>query len=174
MDMNKNPQKKKQKQKQEQKKQGKQKDAFKGLKAKDRCGGGHAPSHVYLQVVGAGSRDSGASLYVFSDFNRYLFNCGEGTQRLMHEYKLKASHLDNIFITRMKWDNIGGLSGMILTLKDIGVPECVLSGPPQLDKFTDAIKVFSGALESIKLSVRPYTEKTYTDQTMSVDQVPVF
>lgn len=23
-------------------------------------------------------------------------------------------------------------SGMILTLKDIGVPECVLSGPPQL------------------------------------------
>lgn len=31
----------------------------------------HGPSTVYLQVVGAGSRDNAASLYVFSEFNRY-------------------------------------------------------------------------------------------------------
>ena len=33
--------------------------------------GAHGPSTVYLQVVGAGSRDNAASLYVFSDYNRY-------------------------------------------------------------------------------------------------------
>lgn len=73
------------------------------------------------------------------------------------------------------------LPGMILTLKDTGVPECVLSGPPQLvrtrisghklykffvfyptwpkvsvgsvlkDKYLNAIKSFSGPLEEIKL-----------------------
>lgn len=30
----------------------------------------HGPSTVYLQVVGAGSRDNAASLYVFSEYNR--------------------------------------------------------------------------------------------------------
>ncbi|CAG02228.1 unnamed protein product, partial [Tetraodon nigroviridis] len=134
----------------------------------------NGPSTVYLQVLGAGSRDNPASVYVFSEFNRYLFNCGEGTQRLMQEHKLKATHLDNIFVTRMNWQNVGGLSGMILTLKDIGVPECVLSGPPQLENFLNAIKSFSGPLEDIKLSVRPYAAEPYTDSTMTVQQVPIF
>lgn len=69
-------------------------------------------------------------------------------------------------------------AGMILTLKDTGVPECVLSGPPQLvsgwiapyvsaevrycktlhplsvlsqENYLNAIKSFSGPLEEIKL-----------------------
>ncbi|XP_041854333.1 zinc phosphodiesterase ELAC protein 2 isoform X3 [Melanotaenia boesemani] len=63
---------------------------------------------------------------------------------------------------------------MILTLKDTGVPECVLSGPPQLENYLNAIKSFSGPLEDIKLSVRPYTEETYKDETMTVFQVPIF
>uniref|UniRef100_A0A3B3SZR5 Zinc phosphodiesterase ELAC protein 2 n=1 Tax=Paramormyrops kingsleyae TaxID=1676925 RepID=A0A3B3SZR5_9TELE len=134
----------------------------------------HGASTVYIQVVGTGSRDNGPSLYVFSEYNRYLFNCGEGTQRLMHEHKLKASRLDNIFLTRMSYDNVGGLCGMILTLKDTGVPECVLSGPPQLEKYLSAIRVFSGPLNEIKLAVRPYTEPQYSDETMSVTQVPIF
>ncbi|XP_075942704.1 zinc phosphodiesterase ELAC protein 2 isoform X1 [Anarhichas minor] len=134
----------------------------------------HGPSTVYVQVVGAGSRDNAASLYVFSEYNRYLFNCGEGTQRLMQEHKLKAARLDNILLTRLSWDNVGGLSGMILTLKDTGVPECVLSGPPQLRNYLHAIKSFSGPLNEIKLSVRPYTEETYSDETMTIYQVPIF
>uniref|UniRef100_A0AAR2KNX3 Zinc phosphodiesterase ELAC protein 2 n=1 Tax=Pygocentrus nattereri TaxID=42514 RepID=A0AAR2KNX3_PYGNA len=132
------------------------------------------PSTVHAQAVSAGSRESGSALYVFSEYNRYLFNCGEGTQRLMQEHKLKAARLDNIFLTRMSWETVGGLSGMILTLKDTGVPECVLSGPPQLEKYLNAIKVFSGPLEDIKLSVRPYTDSVYKDDTMTVTQVPIF
>lgn len=155
----------------------KQKEPLRKVKTKEsrmRRGDLHGPSTVYLQVVGAGSRDSPASLYVFSEYNRYLFNCGEGTQRLMQEHKLKAARLDNIFLTRLSWKNVGGLSGMILTLKDTGVPECVLSGPPQLENYLSAIKSFSGPLEDIKLSVRPYTEETYSDDTMTVYQVPIF
>ncbi|XP_070779403.1 zinc phosphodiesterase ELAC protein 2 [Enoplosus armatus] len=158
-------------------KKAKQKEPLRRVKIKEsrsKRGDVHGPSTVYLQVVGAGSRDNAASLYVFSEYNRYLFNCGEGTQRLMQEHKLKAARLDNIFLTRLSWQNVGGLSGMILTLKDTGVPECVLSGPPQLENYLSAIKSFSGPLEDIKLSVRPYTEETYTDDTMTVYQVPIF
>ncbi|XP_071384711.1 zinc phosphodiesterase ELAC protein 2 isoform X4 [Centroberyx affinis] len=158
-------------------KKAKQKEPLRRVKAKENRQKRlevHGPSTVYLQVVGAGSRDNAASLYVFSEYNRYLFNCGEGTQRLMQEHKLKAARLDNIFLTRVSWENVGGLSGMILTLKDTGVPECVLSGPPNLENYLNAIKVFSGPLEDIKLSVRPYTEETYADDTMAVYQVPIF
>ncbi|XP_014857955.1 PREDICTED: zinc phosphodiesterase ELAC protein 2 [Poecilia mexicana] len=154
-----------------------QKEPLRRLKTKesrDKRGDVHGPSNVYVQVVGAGSRDSNASLYVFSEYNRYLFNCGEGTQRLMQEHKLKAARLDNIFLTRLSWENVGGLSGMILTLKETGVPECVLSGPPQLKNYLHAIKSFSGPLEAIKLSVRPYTEEMHKDETMTVYQVPIF
>uniref|UniRef100_A0A8C1LJF1 Zinc phosphodiesterase ELAC protein 2 n=1 Tax=Cyprinus carpio TaxID=7962 RepID=A0A8C1LJF1_CYPCA len=151
-------------------------DTLRRVKVKEnrRQGELNGPSSVYVQVVGAGSRDSGASLYVFSEYNRYLFNCGEGTQRLMQEHKMKIARLDNIFLTRMSWETVGGLSGMILTLKDTGVPQCVLSGPPQLEKYLQAIRVFSGQLEDIKLAVRPYTEPQYKDDTMTVSQVPLF
>ncbi|XP_053150173.1 zinc phosphodiesterase ELAC protein 2 isoform X2 [Hemicordylus capensis] len=128
---------------------------------------------VFVQVVAAGTRDAGAAVYVFSEFNRYLFNCGEGVQRLMQEHKLKVARLDNIFLTRMHWANVGGLSGMILTLQETGVPKCVLSGPPQLKNYLEAIKVFSGRLKGIDLAVRPHSEPEYQDETMTVYQVPL-
>lgn len=119
----------------------KQKEPLRRVKTKEKRRDVHGPSTVYLQVVGAGSRDNSASIYVFSEYNRYvmllslkpalqksfwrhfgrhlyccmnilkmyltcknackidrlvtgppfccryLFNCGEGTQRLMQEHK---------------------------------------------------------------------------------------
>ncbi|EHB11816.1 Zinc phosphodiesterase ELAC protein 2 [Heterocephalus glaber] len=88
------------------------KDPLRHLRTREKRGassGTRSPNTVYLQVVAAGDRDSGAALYVFSEYNRYLFNCGEGIQRLMQEHKLKVARLDNIFLTRMHWCNVGGL-----------------------------------------------------------------
>uniref|UniRef100_A0A8D1BFW7 Zinc phosphodiesterase ELAC protein 2 n=1 Tax=Sus scrofa TaxID=9823 RepID=A0A8D1BFW7_PIG len=87
--------------------------------------------------------------------------------------QLKVSRLDNIFLTRMHWANVGGLCGMILTLKETGLPKCVLSGPPQLEKYLDAIKIFSGPLKGIDLAVRPHSAPEYKDETMTVSQVPI-
>uniref|UniRef100_A0AC11BTC8 ElaC ribonuclease Z 2 n=1 Tax=Ovis aries TaxID=9940 RepID=A0AC11BTC8_SHEEP len=152
------------------------KDPLRHLRTREKRGpswGPGGPNTVYLQVVAAGGRDAGAALYVFSEFNRYLFNCGEGIQRLMQEHKLKVSRLDNIFLTRMHWSNVGGLCGMILTLKETGVPKCVLSGPPQLEKYLEAIKIFSGPLKGIDLAVRPHSAPEYKDETMTVFQIPI-
>ncbi|XP_054391445.1 zinc phosphodiesterase ELAC protein 2 isoform X2 [Pongo abelii] len=152
------------------------KDPLRHLRTREKrgpSGSSCGPNTVYLQVVAAGSRDSGAALYVFSEFNRYLFNCGEGVQRLMQEHKLKVARLDNIFLTRMHWSNVGGLSGMILTLKETGLPKCVLSGPPQLEKYLEAIKIFSGPLKGIEMAVRPHSAPEYKDETMTVYQIPI-
>lgn len=63
---------------------------------------------------------------------RYLFNCGEGTQRLANEHKTKIARLEHIFMTQTKWEHIGGLPGLSLTVQDAGVPELTLHGPPGL------------------------------------------
>lgn len=62
---------------------------------------------------------------------------------------------------------------MILTLKETGLPKCVLSGPPQLEKYLEAIKIFSGPLKGIELAVRPHSAPEYKDETMTVYQVPI-
>ncbi|XP_026376809.2 zinc phosphodiesterase ELAC protein 2 [Ursus arctos] len=153
------------------------KDPLRHLRTREKRGASWepgGPNTVYLQVVAAGGRDVGAALYVFSEYNRYLFNCGEGVQRLMQEHKLKVARLDNIFLTRMHWCNVGGLCGMILTLKETGLPKCVLSGPPQLEKYLEAIKIFSGPLKGIDLAVRPHSAPEYKDETMTVFQIPIY
>ncbi|KAM4761599.1 zinc phosphodiesterase ELAC protein 2 [Cyanocitta cristata] len=131
------------------------------------------PNTVYVQVVAAGSRDAGAAVYVFSEFNRYLFNCGEGTQRAMQEHKLKISHLDSIFLSRVSWANVGGLPGMILTLKAIGLQRCVFLGPPKLQNYLKAIRLFPGPLKRMDLAVQLHTEPEYKDETMTVCQIPL-
>ncbi|NXL33909.1 RNZ2 protein, partial [Glaucidium brasilianum] len=131
------------------------------------------PNTVYVQVVAAGSRDAGAAVYVFSEFNRYLFNCGEGTQRAMQEHKLKISHLDSIFLSRVAWANVGGLPGMILTLKAMGLQRCVFLGPPKLQNYLKAIRLFPGPLKRMDLAVQLHTEPEYKDETMTVYQIPL-
>ena len=64
--------------------------------------------------------------------DRYLFNCGEGSQRLAHEHRFKIAKLEHIFITSTSWNNIGGLPGVALTIQDVGIPKISLHGPPGL------------------------------------------
>ncbi len=108
-------------------------------------------SQCYLQFVGSGAKGAPKSLYLFTDKNRYnllkysfrwrknylfklqlyryIFNVGEGTQRLAHEHKVKITRLEHVFITYPIWENIGGLPGMSLTLQECGVPDLTLHGP---------------------------------------------
>ncbi|NXP55944.1 RNZ2 protein, partial [Heliornis fulica] len=104
---------------------------------------------------------------------RYLFNCGEGTQRAMQEHKLKISHLDSIFLSRVAWANVGGLPGMILTLKAMGLQRCVFLGPPKLQNYLKAIRLFPGPLKRMDLAVQLHTEPEYKDETMTVHQIPL-
>lgn len=77
------------------------------------------------------SRVQHTTLLLFFCF-RYLFNCGEGTQRLAHEHKMRLAKLDSIFITQPVWENLGGLPGLALTIQDVGVPQVTLHGPEGL------------------------------------------
>lgn len=46
---------------------------------------------VNIQVLGIGVADASPSVVLNVDNKRYLFNCGEGTQRLCNEYKVMGT-----------------------------------------------------------------------------------
>lgn len=100
------------------------------------------PGSVNLQVLGAGANGSPSAVYLFTDQSRYLFNCGEGTQRLAHEHKTRLSRLEQIFVTRNTWTSVGGLPGLALTIQDAGVRNVGLYGPPHLDTMLQSMRRF--------------------------------
>ncbi|KAJ2784903.1 hypothetical protein H4R18_000828 [Coemansia javaensis] len=86
-----------------------------------------------VQVVKPSTHATGStSLLVHFASGRYLFNCGEGTQRLCFENTLRISKLTAVFLTRVDWENMGGLPGMLLTLADAGMKNLTVCGGPNL------------------------------------------
>ncbi|XP_055386700.1 ribonuclease Z, mitochondrial [Condylostylus longicornis] len=133
----------------------------------------YIPGTVNLQVLGNGSSSAPAVVYLFTDQNRYLFNCGEGTQRLAHEHKTKLSRLEHIFMTRTSWDRLGGLPGLTLTVQDSGVPNLTLHGPPGLDEIFRGMERFV-VLKDLKVSTVNYENGgDFEDQVMTVKCIPL-
>jgi ribonuclease Z len=133
----------------------------------------YSPGKVALQVLGTGAEGAPRSLYVFSDQSRYLFNCGEGTQRLAHEHKMKLAKLEHIFITQPTWANLGGLPGAALTIQDVGVPEITLHGPEGLQEIFIATHRFI-VIKDLEIRVVQCNEDTnFEDNVMKVKYVPI-
>ncbi|CAH0564098.1 unnamed protein product [Brassicogethes aeneus] len=131
----------------------------------------YVPGRVTLQVLGTGAKGAPRALYVFSDQSRYLFNCGEGTQRLAHEHKMKLAKLEHIFVTQPVWKNIGGLPGTALTIQDVGVPQITLHGPKGLEEIFAATKRFV-VIRDLKIKMAECTEhSTFEDNVMVVKYV---
>lgn len=70
-------------------------------------------SVVLSVVLGVDCVDSSPALLLVCDDRRYLFDCGEGTQRLSGEYKQRMTKLEHVFLTRVAWPAIGGLPGVL-------------------------------------------------------------
>lgn len=105
---------------------------------------------------------------------RYLFNCGEGTQRLAHEHKTKLTRLEHIFITQRSWKSIGGLPGLSLTVQDAGVSNITLHGPEKLSDVFRAMRKFV-ILKHLKVDVRDCNINSfYEDMVLKVFYLPLW
>ena len=129
----------------------------------------------HLQVLGVGSSEVSPSVTLFTDSQRYLFNCSENTQRVCSEHKVRLGKLQNVFFTRLNWQNVGGLPGLAMTLRDMGTPFLRLHGPESLAEFDEAL----GSVlrkENVKLEIcRQLTGyppvPTYRDENINVVSV---
>ncbi|XP_020801010.1 ribonuclease Z, mitochondrial [Drosophila serrata] len=131
------------------------------------------PGSVNLQILGAGANGAPAAVYLFTDQARYLFNCGEGTQRLAHEHKTRLSRLEQIFVTRNTWATVGGLPGLALTIQDAGVRNVGLHGPPHLATMLQSMRRFV-VLKNLQMQTIDCSEGgCFEDSILKVDSLPL-
>ncbi|KAJ3322396.1 Zinc phosphodiesterase ELAC protein 2 [Boothiomyces sp. JEL0866] len=95
-----------------------------------------------LQIISTRNGSSRPSLYLSFDSAKYIFNAGEGTQRSCNEHQIKLSKLKAIFLSKIKWDSVGGLPGLIFTIADVNVPQVDIIGPKFLTHFLAGTRRF--------------------------------
>ncbi|XP_067209587.1 ribonuclease Z, mitochondrial isoform X3 [Linepithema humile] len=129
--------------------------------------------NVSLQILGTGARGTPKCVYLAAGNTRYIFNCGEGSQRLANEHKSKLVKLEHVFVTSASWDNLGGIPGMLLTIQDVGVPKVHVHGPKGTVDIFDAIKKFV-LLQALKIHEAKCDEsEPYSDGAMTVTYVSI-
>lgn len=126
-----------------------------------------------MQILGSGAYGAPRCVYLTAGHISYIFNCGEGTQRLAYEHKYKLIKLEHIFVTSTSWNNIGGMPGMLLTIQEAGVPKINIHAPKGTVEIFDAVKKFV-MLQALKIHEAKCDElEPYTDSVMSVSYVPI-
>jgi ribonuclease Z len=58
------------------------------------------------------------------------------------ETKTKLSRIDQIFLTELNWNSLGGLPGLILTIADVGDIKLGIAAPKGLLNFLSATRSF--------------------------------
>ncbi|KAL9541305.1 hypothetical protein PS6_010359 [Mucor atramentarius] len=129
---------------------------------------------AYIQIVGQNSPEGPPSLVLHYDSQRYLINCREGTQRLCVQEKVRLAKLSNVFLTRVNWDCIGGLTGMLLTLTDAGVRNVDIHGGKNLSHFVAATRQFVYRTNAT-VNVHEFsdTSKPFSDKNLTMTPVVV-
>lgn len=130
------------------------------------------PSLVSVGVLGNGGLGAPSGIFITTDHHTYLFNCGEGTQRLAQEHGWRLAKCSNVFITHATWQKVGGLCGFGLTLQSIGVPRLSLHGSRKLIPLFDHTAPF-GVNSDLTISQANKTNDPYVDTCMRVDYIPV-
>ncbi|GJJ73180.1 ribonuclease Z [Entomortierella parvispora] len=129
----------------------------------------------YIQILSAGTADCPPSVVIHFDSQRYLINCGEGTQRLCIESKMRFSKLKTVLLTRTHWDVMGGLPGMLLTLSDAGIRNIKVMGAENLTHALVSTRPFvyrdNMELETIEFNQE---STTFKDEVLRITPVPVY
>ena len=134
-------------------------------------------ANCHLQVLGTGGGELKPCLFLFTDTKRYMFNCVENVQRFSNEYRVRQSKLQHLFITRMTWDNVGGLPGLSLYFAnffDALKSQLQLHGPESLSDFVHCSR-FHVSPDKFRLEVGTlfgtvggYRLPVYCDENLTV------
>lgn len=135
------------------------------------------PSSIILEVLSNGTTHLRPCVLIRTPLNVYLFNCPEGTARFLADLRLRINNVNDIFLTRATWDEIGGMCGVLLG-KEQGSSVTRLHGATDVRQFFEymrpfadpdlpAARYFSEAVE------RPLSLGSYSDAALTVHYLPV-
>lgn len=105
-------------------------------------------------------------------FDRNLFNCGEGTFRLLHARGHRFRCLSNVFCTRNHWERVGGIPSVARAFFDRNKLFPTFHGPPQLNKCLHKFAELTDLDPELAVTDKQFNSKSYfEDRYMQVDSV---
>lgn len=66
--------------------------------------------------------------------SRHLYNCGEGTFRLLYARAHRFRFVSNVFCTSNRWERVGGIPSLARAVFDRTSAFPTFHGPPQIEK----------------------------------------
>ncbi|TKY89791.1 hypothetical protein EX895_001088 [Sporisorium graminicola] len=148
-----------------------------------------------LRVLHVPSSDTNVLPPVILQFgaDRYLFNVGEGTSRSSTQRKANLSRVSNIFVSRVGWEAIGGLPGVLMSMADGQRATESLHGPDGLRYALATMRTYakrdimklvineipahigpSNTANKSTASAETNTEPFFTDDNLAVHAVLLF
>uniref|UniRef100_A0A915HM66 ribonuclease Z n=1 Tax=Romanomermis culicivorax TaxID=13658 RepID=A0A915HM66_ROMCU len=116
----------------------------------------------------------GKCIFLCSDWGRYLFNCPESTGRIMRLVpNFKIGRLQDVFITRQTWHNVGGIPGLGLTLKQAGVKKLTVHGFDSVATIFKATNCIYDGVPPVEIVQNHYTVDKFEDESICVKYVPL-
>lgn len=96
-----------------------------------------------------------------------MFNCGEGTFRLMYARGFKFKFITNIFCTRSDWDCVGGVPSLARAVYDRCSQFPTLHGPPELESCIDKFAFVTDLDPKIAVNEHSFNKENFHDDINS-------
>ncbi|KAN0038133.1 hypothetical protein ACTA71_000305 [Dictyostelium dimigraforme] len=126
----------------------------------------------FLEITGENG-DTPTTSYLFSDSDRYFFDCGDGFQRFIKgRSNITFGKIKSIFITSLSWDCIGGLIGLFLTMAELNI-KVRLYGPKGLHKLFTSSREFQYQLNVEIYEVNSTIIQTIKDDSFTFYTLPI-
>ncbi|EGC37574.1 hypothetical protein DICPUDRAFT_94050 [Dictyostelium purpureum] len=127
----------------------------------------------FFEITGENG-DTPTTSYLFSDSDRYFFDCGEGFQRFIKgRPNITLGKVKSIFITTLSWDCIGGIIGLFLTLLEYNVKIRVY-GPKGLHKLLTASRDFQFGLNIEVYEINTHLVQVLRDELFIFHTLPIY
>lgn len=135
------------------------------------------PSQVSIEILGNGTGLLRACFILRTPLKTYMFNCPENACRFLWQLRIRSSSVVDLFITSANWDNISGISSVLLS-KESNAMSTRLHGAMNIKHFLECIRPFQDSdYGSCKypsqVEERPYTMESYEDAGLKVTYIPL-
>ncbi|PIC35139.1 hypothetical protein B9Z55_014586 [Caenorhabditis nigoni] len=135
------------------------------------------PSQVSIEILGNGTGLLHACFILRTPLKTYMFNCPENACRFLWQLRVRSSSVVDLFLTSASWDNIAGISSILLS-KEANAMPTRLHGAMNIKHFLECIRPFQDSdYGSCKypsqVEERPYTMGNYEDAGMKVTYIPL-
>ncbi|WWC91109.1 uncharacterized protein L201_006050 [Kwoniella dendrophila CBS 6074] len=131
-----------------------------------------APSEAYqpnwhVRAISAPGPDTDLSLHVSFDNARFLFGCGEGTQRAFTQKRMSMRGLAGIFIGSGEARSRAGLAGVLMTAADGGISKVDIVGPPDMSHYLSTLRS-SVIRDSLTVNMHSYPRSSSSGEAVEL------